>query len=154
MEIIPKHIEDGKKVNLRMGGRGEIFITLEVLNEKEELSEKVEFLIDTGFNGYLQLQESTISKLNLVIVNKTKTKGFDGVEKEVGVTTTKIRLLDQEITNFPIQVIRSGLSLIGTNLLKDIGQMLIIDYITGFVSLTQDKKVQEEVKKSVDKYAK
>jgi clan AA aspartic protease len=154
MEIIPKHIEDGKKVNLRMGGRGEIFITLEVLNEKEGLSEKVEFLIDTGFNGYLQLQESTISKLNLVIVNKTKTKGFDGVEKEVGVTTTKIRLLDQEITNFPIQVIRSGLSLIGTNLLKDIGQMLIIDYTTGFVSLTQDKKVQEEIKKAVDKYAK
>jgi len=152
-KIMRKDIEFGQKIKMHMGSRGEVFISLMILNEDENLSEEVEFSIDTGFNGYLQLQESVVSKLKLKIIDKKRSKGFDGVEKEVGVTTTKIRLLNEEMGNFPIQIVESGPFLIGTNLLKDAGKMIIIDYRNGIFTLTGDKKVQKKVNKAVEKYA-
>lgn len=154
MPNIPKHIESGKRLNMRMGPRGEAFITLVVVNEENNLSEKVEFLIDTGFNGYLQLQEPFISKLNLKLVDKKKTRGFDGVKKDVGITKTKIKLLDEEIWNFPIQVVKEGPFLIGTKLLKDMGKMIIIDYRNNIFTITNEKKVQKKVHRAVEKYHK
>jgi clan AA aspartic protease len=152
-KIMRKDIELGQKIKMHMGPRGETFISLMILNEDENLSEEVEFLIDTGFNGYLQLQEPVVSRLKLKIIDKKRSKGFDGVEKEVGVTTTKIRLLNEKIGNFPIQIVESGPFLIGTNLLKDVGKMIIIDYRNGIFTLTGDKKVQKKVNKAVEKYA-
>jgi len=150
---VPKHVLAGSMAGLKMGSKGEVFIILEVLNEAEKLSESVKFLIDTGFNGYLQLTEDIVNKLKLKIIDKAKSKGFDGKEVEVGILKTKVRLLDQEIWNFPIQVVKKGVVLIGTRLLKDAGKMIIINYLNGAVTLTGDKKVQKKVHKAVEKYS-
>lgn len=154
MRILPKNIEAGRKLNMRIGPKGEAFITLELVNEENNLSQKIEFLLDTGFNGFLQLQESVVSKLSLKLIDKNKTRGFDGIEKEVAITKSKIKILDEEVWNFPIQVVKEGSFLIGTNLLKDIGKMIIMDYRNGIFTITGDKKVQKKVHKAVEKYAK
>lgn len=150
--FVRKDIETGRKVNMRFGPKGETFITLEIVNEEKNLSDKTEFLIDTGFNGYLQLQKSLVDKLEIKITGKSKTKGFDGIEKEIGITKTKIKLLNQEIWNFQIQVVENGPFLIGTNLLKDLGKMIIIDYRNEIFTITDEKKVQKKVHKAVEKY--
>jgi clan AA aspartic protease len=147
-----KAIEKGKKSNMRFGSKGETFITLEIINQENNLLDKVEFLVDTGFNGYLQLQESLVMKLGIKIAEKSKTRGFDNIEKEVGVVKTKIRLLDEEVWNFPIQVVKQGPFLIGTRLLKDWGKMIIIDYRNKIFTITGEKKVQKKVHKAVEKY--
>lgn len=152
-QYIPKYLNQGKQLNMRIGQKGELYITFDILNEEKNLSEKVEFLIDTGFNGYLQLPSLTIDKLNLKLINKSKSRGFDGVEKEVGITTTKIKILDQTISDFPIQVISNGVPLIGTNLLKNTHKMVIIDYRNNIFTITDEPKVQKKVHKTVIKYA-
>lgn len=151
--IEPKHIQAGKSVGLHMAEKGESFITVSVLNESQGLSENVEFLIDTGFNGYLQLAEDIAERLKLDIIKKDKTKGFDGVEKEIGIATTKVKLINSEISNFPIQVVKNGVCLIGTRFLKDTWKMLIMDYRNNVITITEDKKVQKKVHKAVNKYA-
>jgi len=152
MVFIPKNIEAGRKSNMRFGPKGETFITLEIVNEKDNLSDKVEFLIDTGFNGYLQLQESLVIKLGIKMVQKGKTRGFNGIKKEVGIVKTKIKLLNEEVSNFPIQVVEKGPFLIGTKLLQDWGKMIIIDYRNKIFTITGEKKVQKKVHKTVEKY--
>lgn len=149
---VPKNVQLGQKVRLHFGQRGELFITFEVINEVEKITEKAEFMIDTGFNGYLQLHKDFVSKLKLNIKDKAKSTGFDGSEKEVGVIKTKIKILDQEVWNFPIQVVEKGPFLIGTNLLKDLNKMLIIDYRNGILTITDQPKVQKKVHKTVEKY--
>lgn len=152
--MIKKHLESGLKVGLRLGKRGEIFIKAIVLNEDANLSNEVNFMIDTGFNGFLQLPQKIASDLNLRIIDKNKTIGFDGVEKEVGITKTKIKILEQEIWNFPIQLVEQGATLMGTNLLLDLKKMLVVDYRNGIVTLTDEPKVQKKVHKAIDKYSK
>ncbi|MFA4819154.1 MAG: hypothetical protein WC621_04920 [Patescibacteria group bacterium] len=138
----------GKKVNLRIAEKGECFITLKVLNEKVQIEENVEFLIDTGFNGYLQLNKVIIDKLKLTIIKKDKTKDSQGIEHEVGIINTKIKLLDTEIFNFPIQIVDAGPCLIGTSLLKAINMALVFDWGNNFLGFTQDKKVKKRIRKS------
>lgn len=152
--MIKKHLESGLKIGLHFGSRGEIFIKAIVLNEDENLSREIEFIIDTGFNGFLQLPQKIASDLNLKIIDKNKTTGYDGIEKEVGITKTKIKILEQEIWNFPIQLVEQGTTLMGTNLLLDLKKMLVIDYRNGIVTLTDEPKVQKKVHKTIDKYAK
>lgn len=149
----PKHVQAGQAVGLEMDVNGTVFINLDVLNEEEGLSEKVRFIMDTGFNGYLQLSEDIITKLNLNIIKKSKSRGFDGREVEVGILSTKVRLLSEEVSGFPIQVVKKGALLIGTKFLKDTNKMIIFNYANGIIHLTGDKKVQKKVHKAVDKYS-
>lgn len=148
------HLEAGRAANLRFGKSGEVFISLTVLNEEKNISENIEFLIDTGFNGFLQITEDIISRLQLDVTSKAKSRGFDGVEREVGITATKVRLLDQDISNFPIQItIPGGACLIGTSLLSGIKKMLIIDFDNQVITITGSNRVKKKVHKAVEKYS-
>lgn len=147
------HTQAGQKVGLQIGSSGEAYINLEILNEDEGLSKTAKFLIDTGFNGYLQLTEDIVANLKLNIISKGKSKAFDGREVAVSILKTKVRLLNQEIYNFPIQVVKNGLLLIGTRLLKGLKRMLIINYSNNMITLTGDTKVQKKVHKTVEKYS-
>lgn len=148
------HIEAGRKAGLRFGQAGELYVRMDVLNETEKISESVEFLIDTGFNGYIQLTEGIVAALKLQVTNKDKTTVADGREVEVGVLKTKVKLLDQEISNFPIQVVKTGATLIGTRLLRDTNRMLVINYQNEIATITADPVVKKKVHKTVEKYAK
>lgn len=145
---IPLHEKVGKQVKLHMGPKGEGFISLKVLNESDKLVEDVEFLIDTGFNGFLQLNQPILDKLKLNIVDKSKTKAFNGTEVEVGITKTKVKLLDFEIFNFPIQIVPIGPCLIGTSLLKVMRMAMVFNWDSGFIGFTQDKKAKKRLRKS------
>jgi len=149
----PKYIKRGERVGLCIGKRGEPFVNLIIKNEENGLNKEITFLIDTGFNGYLQIDDETISSLKLNIIKKDKTKGFDMVEREVGILKTKIKLAHIEISNVPVQTISKGMFLIGTSLLAKLKSMLIIDYRHGKIVLTLEPGVQEKVHKAVEKHS-
>jgi clan AA aspartic protease len=146
-----KHIQAGLKVGLGMASYGETFINIEVLNEITGKTKVIRFLVDTGFNGYLQLSESDVSDLELVVSNKSESTLADGRKVEMGITKTKIKILDQEIANFPIQFIQNGVALIGTRLLRDAKKMIIFDYEDSYVTITDDTIIKQEIKQIIDK---
>lgn len=149
-----KDIESGTRNELVFGSNGELFISSYVINENTNLMEKVKLLVDTGFNGIIQLSQALVDKLQLKIIDKGETTLADGSKREVGIIKTKIKILDIELQNVPIQIsVGNGMHLIGTNFLKGMGQMLVIDYRSGIVTLTGNKKVQKKVHKAIEKYA-
>lgn len=150
-----KHIAAGQKVRLRMEAKGEVYFIVDVLNEENGKSKKIDFLLDTGFNGYLQLNKSDADELDLKLKDKTFSTGYDGITKEIAITTTKILFLDQEISNFPIQIVPNGASLIGTMLLRDTKRMIILDFTHGeeYETITFDKQIKDEVKSTIHKLA-
>lgn len=141
-----KHIESGLKIGLGMGARGETFMNIEVLNETLGKNKTIRFLIDTGFNGYLQLSESDVLDLQLTIHNKSESSLADGRKVEMGITSTKIKILDEEISNFPIQFIANGVALIGTQFLKDMKKMIVFDYEDGYVTITSNNHLKDQIK--------
>ncbi len=145
---IQKSIENGKNLNLRMDTWGAVYLTLQILNEEKNILKEIEFLIDTGFDGYLQLQRKDVSDLELVMDSTSKAVIANGTAEEVGIVKTKIKILDQIISGFPIQVTENGLYALGTRLLKDTKRMLIIDYSNSSVTITDDKEIQAKVDKA------
>lgn len=149
-----KDIESGQRNELTFGPKGELFIASHIINQESGQSEKIRFLVDTGFNGVIQLPQSLVEKLGLKIIGKGKTTLADGSKKETGIIKTKIKILDTELQDVPAQISPgNAVHLIGTEFLKGIGQMLIIDYKSGIATLTGNKRVQNKVHKAVEKYA-
>lgn len=143
-------MRNGQNAGLETLTQGEVLINFEIVNETLGKSKIIKFLVDTGFNGYLQLNESDVKELQLDLVNKHTTKGFYGKEVEVGITKAKVKVLDEEITNFPIQFVKNGVSLVGTRLLKDTKKMLIIDYTDGYVTITSNENLKHNIKTIVE----
>jgi clan AA aspartic protease len=150
MQNIPKNVQAGQSVGLQFGSQGEVFINLEIINETSNKSKSIKFLIDTGFNGYLQLNSKDVADLELNLVQKHQSTGFNGAAVEVGITKAKVRVLDEEISNFPIQFVENGVNLIGTMLLKDSKKMLVIDYEDSYVTITRDQNLKKELKSSIE----
>ncbi len=148
---LPKNVQDGKMTGLQFGSQGEVFINLEVINETSSSSKIIRFLVDTGFNGYLQLNSGDVKDLELDLIQKHSSKGFNGEVVEVGITKAKIKVLDEEISNFPIQFVENGISLIGTMFLKDTRKMLVIDYADNYVTITRDQNLKQGIKLMVEK---
>ena len=150
-----KNIISGLKVGLKMEDvKLKTFINASVLNEKTGTSKEIRFMIDTGFDGYLQLNKSDVDELGLGIVQKSTSTLANGVTIETGITTTKIRILEEEIINFPIQFTENAVPLIGTQLLRTTGRMIIFDYSDGYVTLTRDQGLKEKIKLLVGQEAK
>lgn len=154
MAIIHKNIEAGEKAGIKFGSSGELFITLGVIDERTNVSVKKEFLIDSGFNGYLQLSSWSAEELNIKIIKNVETRGFDNIPKNIGLAEAKINLLDIELPHIPIHVVPNGLFLLGTKFLKYLSGMIIIDYSKDICTITMDKKVQKKVHKAVERYQK
>lgn len=136
-----------------MRERGESFINVEILNEITGKSKTISFLIDTGFNGYIQLSELDVSELGLVIENKAISRLANGSVVETGITKTKIKILDEEISNLPIQFLKNGVALIGTGFLKFTNRMALFDYEDGYITLTRIPEIKAKIKLLVDEMA-
>ena len=147
---LPKNVQDGKIAGLQFGAQGEVFINLEVINETSSKSKVVRFLVDTGFNGYIQLSSGDVKDLELDLIQKHSSKGFNSEVVEVGITKARIKVLDEEISNFPIQFLENGISLIGTMFLKDTRKMLVIDYADNYVTITRDQNLKQGIKLIVE----
>jgi clan AA aspartic protease len=148
-----KHIESGFKAGLGMESNMLTFINMDLVNEEANISKTIRFMVDTGFNGYLQLSKSDIEVLKLNVTGESETTIADGTVVKTGITTTKIKILEEEIVNLPIQFIENAPSLIGAALLRHTGRMLILDYEDGYVTLTKDKKIKQAIKMLVDELA-
>lgn len=147
---IPKNVQAGSVVGLQFGPRGEVFINIEVINETSHKSKLIKFLVDTGFNGYLQLNDQDVKDLELNLVQKHTSTSFNGQTVEVGITKAKIKVLDEEVSNFPIQFVENGIPLIGTLLLKDTRKMLVIDYADDYVTITRNENLKQGIKLIVE----
>ncbi len=147
-----QNIINGKKVGLGMeNNKCKTFININVLNEKKGYAKEIKCLIDTGFDGYLQLSQSDITDLGLDVINKSSSALADGSVIETGITKSKIRILDEEIFDFPIQFTENAVALIGTQLLRDTKKMIIFDYEDGYVTLTRDISLKDGIKSFVEK---
>lgn len=148
-----KHITAGLKARLGMQERGDTFISLEVRNSATGFTKSIRFLIDTGFNGFLQISAADVTDLGLTLKEESESIISDGSRMKTRITTTPVRILGNEISDFPIQVVPNGLSLIGTQLLRRTKTMLIFDYRDGYVTLTQNEDLAAIIKVHVEKYA-
>lgn len=148
----PKHIEEGRKA-LRVGAMGEFFLKTPILNEGTKLVAIPEFLVDTGFSGYMQIRQELVDALKLEIIGKNIAHGFDGMEKELGITKSKIKILGKELENFPIQIVNKGPYLLGTRLFQELKVMLVLDYTDGRFTATVESRVKEQVRAAVDQTA-
>ena len=147
-----QNIINGKKVGLGMeNNKCKTFININVLNEKKGYAKEIKCLIDTGFDGYLQLSQSDTTDLGLDVINKSSSALADGSVIETGITKSKIRILDEEIFDFPIQFTENAVALIGTQLLRDTKKMIIFDYEDGYVTLTRDISLKDGIKSFVEK---
>lgn len=150
-----KHIMSGLKVGLAMEDtKLKTFINVNVLNEKNGASKEIRFMIDTGFDGYLQLSKADASELGLEIIQKSSSALANGAIIETGITKTKIKILEEEISNFPIQITENAVALIGTQLLHDTNRMIVFDYEDRYVTLTRDKSLKEKIKSLVNENSK
>lgn len=142
-----KHIINGLKAGFSMeNNKCKTFINVNVVNEKNGASKEIRCMIDTGFDGYLQLSQADILGLGLNVINKSSSILANGSIIETGITTTKIKILDEEISNFPIQFTKNATALIGTQLLRDTKRMIIFDYEDGYVTLTRDASIKGGIK--------
>ncbi len=149
-----KNYLSGQAVGLGMDDKsGYVFLNIDVLNEEEKIARKVQFLLDTGFNGYMQLPSNIVGALKLSLDKRGVTKGFDGVPRQIYYTKTKVRIINEIIWNFPIQVVEQGPALLGTKFFIDTKRMIIVDYNNKKVTITRVPKVQKKVHKAVDKYS-
>ena len=150
-----KHVTNGQKVGLGMeGSRLKTFMNMNVSNQKNRTSKEIRFLIDTGFDGYLQLSKTDVEQLGLELIHKSSSTLANGSMVETGITTTKVKILEEEISNFPIQFTENAVPLIGTKFLGATNRMIVFDYEDKYVTLTRDKSLKEKIKLLVDENSK
>jgi clan AA aspartic protease len=92
----------------------------------------IDFVIDTGFNGYLTLPPPAVAVMNLPLESTISARLADGSESEIPIHLAKIRWNDRE--EF-VTVLATGIKpLLGTALLK--GFRLTVEFsIDGIVRL-------------------
>lgn len=150
-----KHIILGQKVKLGMEEkRLKTFMNIDVLNEKNGFSKEIRFMIDTGFDGYLQLSKADVEELGLEIIENSSSALANGSVIETGITKTKIKILEEEISNFPIQVTENAIALIGTQLLRGTNRMIVFDYEDKYVTLTKDPSLKQKIKSLIEQNSK
>ncbi len=148
-----KNLNETESGRMRIGQNGESYITVEVINEAEQRSETLEFQIDTGFNGFLQLDSATVAKLSLSIVGNRFARGFDGNIKKVGVVQSKIKILGLEGVGIPVQVVENGSLLLGTQFFKAAKITLVANYRDNTFHITNDQETQRKVTEGLTKRA-
>jgi len=77
--------------------------------------EKIEMLLDTGFNGHIMLPQKTIDKLNLEQIGLSDFTTASGEEKQTNVYKAKLEFFNEEI-DVPIISTDSSFSLAGLEL--------------------------------------
>ena len=92
---------------------------------------QVEFLIDTGFSGFLCLPRSVLTELDLKISGTTDIEGIGLHSETLYVCVTNIFWLDEKLNDIEIIVNEGEDFLLGTKLLEN--TELYINYKTGEV---------------------
>lgn len=96
---------------------------------------EVEFLIDTGFNGFLCLPRSILTDLNLQVMTSTMISGVGNYQEEYDVVYANIVWMGEVINKVLVLVNDGDDYLLGTALLEN--KELYINYKTGEVVINQ-----------------
>ena len=95
---------------------------------------KLEFLIDTGFNGYLVLSKRIIDKMNLEIIGLSDYTTASGESKETEIYKVRLNFFDEEI-EIPVLSTDANFSLVGMELLN--ACKIIIEKQSDLVEITK-----------------
>ena len=123
-------MDENNSVSLRFDSSGILYLTIEVMNGNGSAYQHVEFIVDTGFNGFFQLDKESANSLGFSATSTTVTRGFDNVEKEVGSVKGNVKLQGLVATDVPIHIVENGNKLVGTAFFAMAKTRLVIDYNT------------------------
>lgn len=99
----------------------------------------LEFVIDTGFSGWMMLPRAVIHSLQLEVVGTIDCNTVNGISIEAEFVETEIEWLGEKRAVF-ILISEGQDALIGTRLLD--GARLTIDYLENTVTLTNETAVK------------
>lgn len=97
--------------------------------------QKIEFLIDTGFSGFLCFPRTMLQELGLTITGTTDIEGIGDHAETLDVCLSDINWLGKKRTNIEIIINEGEDFLLGTGLLEK--TELYINYKTGEVVINQ-----------------
>ncbi len=99
------------------------------------ISKKINALIDSGFNGYLQIPFVEALPLGLVLVGVQATTLADGSTTSHLVCRGRV-CVDGKCIDTTIDIQQANIVLLGTKLLKELGKIFVLDCSRGKVEVT------------------
>lgn len=111
------------------------------------ISKEVEALVDSGFNGYLQIPFVDAFPLGLVLAGIQANTLADGSTTPHLVCKGKV-CIDGKCIDTTIDVQPANIVLLGTKLLKELQKVFVLDCSTGRVEITDCKSDQQRNEKS------
>jgi len=113
------------------------------------ISKKINALVDSGFNGYIQIPFVEAFPLGLVLAGVQANTLADGSTSSHLVCRGQV-CVDGKCIDTTIDIQQANIVLLGTKLLKELGKTFVLDCINGKVEITNSiikpKEASTEVK--------
>lgn len=104
------------------------------INGATGVPSEVEAIVDSGFNGYLQLPYVVAFPLGLVLSGIEQNMIADGSTSSHLVCTGQV-CIDGKCIDTTIDIVPANIVLLGTKLLKELGKTFILDAMNGTVEI-------------------
>lgn len=105
------------------------YIDIEVTGHPSFESKPLKVLVDSGFNGHLQISFALAFPLGLSLVGVQQLTIADGSTVNQFVCLGDVKIDNKEIKNVPINIGAGCPTLLGTKLLKAAGKNLRINFV-------------------------
>ncbi|HEC93772.1 MAG TPA: hypothetical protein ENI56_00120 [Candidatus Kaiserbacteria bacterium] len=112
---------------------------------------KIEALIDSGFNGYLTLPYVLAFPLGLILIGIQSSTLADGKSSPHFICIGRI-CVDGKCVDTTIDIQPAGTVLIGTKLLKELKKTFVLDCAKGKVEITEAKNNKSDSGSKVKKH--
>lgn len=108
----------------------------------------IEALVDSGFNGYLTLPYTIAFPLGLILIGIQSSTLADGTTTSHFVCIGEI-CVDNKCVSTTIDIQPSGMVLMGTKLLKELGKTFTLDCVNGKVEITDSEIIVKDTSSEV-----
>lgn len=102
-------------------------------------SKKMNALVDSGFNGYLQIPFTEALPIGLILAGVQSSTMANGQLSSHLVCEGQV-CIDNKCIKTTIDISQANIVLLGTKLLKELEKIFILDCCTGKVEITDSKK--------------
>ncbi len=110
------------------------------------IAKKINALVDSGFNGYLQIPFVEAFPLGLVLAGVQANTLADGSTSSHLVCKGQV-CVDGRCIDTTIDIQQANIVLLGTKLLKELGKLFILDAATGKVEISDSPSLGQNSKK-------
>ncbi len=114
------------------------------------ISKKINALVDSGFNGYLQIPFMEAFPLGLVLAGIQANTLADGSTSSHLVCKGQV-CVDGRCIDTTIDIQQANIVLLGTKLLKELGKVFTLDAVTGRVEIADSPSLASTKKDSKKK---